>query len=346
MSFERNEAFQEALVQIKSSVDVESLLPYLGFKISIATTNELRAPCIIHGGDNRTAFSIKLDSKRWKCFTHKCEAEVGAGRGADVIGLVMAVRKIRFIEAAQLLSDFTGIQLTTEQDQEKLERFRSGKDAAKFTKLADAINEPNLTQSKLNEEIIAGYRANLDQYFSQFGFLDSTLNFFELGSKIDDFGVVRATVPIRDHLGSLVGLSARREDGDAEPRYLLERNFQKGKVLYNLNNALLFNRELIIIVEGFKACWAIHESGHRNVVACMGAEVSEDQALLLVKCNITKVVLMLDGDRAGRIGMEKSYSKLSKYMKVRQVFLPEGLCPDDFFRKDLKDLLYNEINSI
>jgi len=59
---------------------------------------EYRGACPIHGGDNRTAFSIRRDGDRWrwKCYTHDC------GEG-DALDFVMAWQRIDLKQAIEYL---------------------------------------------------------------------------------------------------------------------------------------------------------------------------------------------------------------------------------------------------
>jgi DNA primase len=54
-----------------------------------------------------------------------------------------------------------------------------------------------------------------------------------------------------------------------------------------------------IVVEGFFDCLRVHQAGYHNVVALMGVTLSEVQQQLL-PARFPKLVLMLDGDEAGR----------------------------------------------
>ena len=136
-----------------------------------------------------------------------------------------------------------------------------------------------------------------------------------------------------------MSISARREDGDEEPRYLLDKEFQKGRVLYNLHGAAQAGSDTVIVVEGFKALWAVYEAGFKNVVACMGSMVAEEQVLALCVSGFLNCILMLDGDKAGRKGTPISEKRLKQAFNVTTIHLPEGESPDSFLRQELSNLL-------
>ena len=325
---------------IKDSVDVEALLKSLGFSIYRATSSEVRAPCRLHGGDNPTAFSIRLDTKKWRCFTKKCEEDSLGNIDNDLFALVMRVTGVSFMDAVQFLSDFSGLSLDVRSMViEKTDEFRRQKDMSWYIKSMGRIRDRSRALPSLSEELVEKYTVERDDFFIRCGFEPGTLEFFEVGAMTDRFGVRRATIPIRDVQGNLVSLSARREDGDEEPRYLLEYEFQKGKILYNLYRALHSGQDCIIIVEGFKALWAVHEAGFSNVVACMGASITEDQVLALCMSGFRNCLVVFDGDSAGEAGAVSAEKKLGKAFNTVVAHLPDEKSPDSFDKNKLKELL-------
>jgi hypothetical protein len=195
---------------------------------------------------------------------------------------------------------------------------------------------------EIDRLLIAKSVSNGADYFLSLGFNDSTIKMFELGTMTDDSGVERGTIPIRDNFGRLVGLSGRRVVGNDEPRYKIIKDFKKSKVLYNLYNARKVKDRYngkVIVVEGFKALWYVFECGFENVCAVMGAKISSDQVNLLVRHNFSECILMLDGDKAGKIGMDRSLEVIGKKIKVSPIYLPDGKSPDDISKSDITDIL-------
>jgi len=327
---------EEVKTLIKDSVDVESLLLHLGFKITRSTGSEVRAPCVIHGGDNPTGFSMRLATRKWKCFTHKCELSKDGKVDNDLIALVMKASGLPFFDALQVLSDFSGLGIDVRANEFNVSPdYNQKKDMERFMRRANSVS-PTRPTSNLKEETILGYKVARDSYFIDQGFSVVTLDFFEIGSMIDRWGVMRASIPIRDERGELLGISLRRTDGDEEPRYVLSHKFPKDLVLYNLYRAKQMGGT-VILVEGFKACWALYEAGYPNVVACMGSVLTDGQFHLLVNSGISRVVLLLDGDGAGRDGTTASYGKLHKAFQTTVISLPDNKSPDDFDRVELNE---------
>ena len=92
---------------------------------------------------------------------------------------------------------------------------------------------------------------------------------------------------------------AGRAIDDSEPRYKLPAGFHKSVELFNLHRAGATKTRRLIVVEGFFDCMTIHQAGVSDVVALMGSTLSASQEKLLM-CYADEIILMLDGDRAGR----------------------------------------------
>lgn len=328
-----------SIERLKEVVDPETLLVSLGFDISINNHREIRAPCALHGGDNKTAFTFKKEVRRFYCYTHGCEYDDGGEINNDIISLVMKANQCPFMEAVKYLSDLTGIKVDFNNvDEVDEERYKKDKSKNKFVKYMCE----NRILPEVSEDLLKEYRSNGAEYFKRIGISDSIIDIFELGTFVDDRGVVRGSVPIRDADGRLVSISGRRADGDREPRYLLIEDFQKSDVLYSLNGALKYKdaySDSIIIVEGFKALWAVFSCGFKNVVAVMGKSISTSQINLLVKHGYRYSILLLDGDDAGIKGTIRSEFLLKNKITNRTIWLPDKKSPDDLDSIELYGLI-------
>lgn len=326
--------------QLKELVDPSILITSLGFNIYYDNSDEIRAACAIHGGDNKTGFCFKKSSRRFYCFTHGCDTDSNGEVNNDIISLVMKVNKCSFMDAVKFLSELTGFNVDLGKidplEEKKLYAYKDKKKFIESTPRSD--NNAHL----VSESLVKQHRSNGCTYFSSMGVDSAMVESFELGTMVDQFGIERATIPIRDAQGHLLSISGRRTDGDREPRYRLVKDFKKSRVLYNLNNALeyrdIYSRS-VVIVEGFKACWHVVSSGMPCVVAVMGRVISPDQINLLVRYGFICSLLLLDGDEKGRSGMKRSIELMKGKMDVRPIYLPDGVSPDDVERTDLFDLI-------
>lgn len=147
----------------------------------------------------------------------------------------------------------------------------------------------------------------------------------------------RLMFPIHDVSAHVVGFGGRLL-GPGEPKYLNSSDseiFQKGKLLYNLQNARnpIRRDERVILVEGYFDALRLVAAGLDCVVAPMGTALTEQQADLIAKYS-RHVFLLYDSDAPGQKATFRAADVLlSKGLEVRVVTLPEGEDPDTFVRK-------------
>ena len=144
----------------------------------------------------------------------------------------------------------------------------------------------------------------------------------------------RLMFPIFSPLGHCLGFGGRVL-GDELPKYLNSPEsiiFHKGKVFYGLNHAAKFIRteDEVIVVEGYMDWLALVKAGIPNVVATLGTAMTHDHARVL-KRHTNNVVILFDGDTAGKSAAERSLPiLLSEGLLPRGLFLPDSLDPDEF----------------
>ncbi|MEO0530050.1 MAG: DNA primase [Planctomycetota bacterium] len=154
----------------------------------------------------------------------------------------------------------------------------------------------------------------------------------------------RLLFPIRDVRSRPVAIGGRvlpeiakaEERPDYKPAKYVNSSetpiYSKSNTLYALDLAkdALKDRPELVVVEGYTDVIACHQAGVRNVVACCGTAMGEGH-LKLVRRFTDRLVLVLDGDEAGR----KRASELLELfvgspIDLRILTLPGGLDPCDF----------------
>src|SRR5205085_3405065 len=138
-------------------------------------------------------------------------------------------------------------------------------------------------------------------------------------------------------VGRLVGYAGRSLDG-SEPRYRFPAGFAKSQVLFNLHRATATRQSRVIVVEGFFDCLKVYQAGFGAVVALMGSALYEHQRRLLLQ-RFRRIVLMLDGDAAGRRAAAEVSARLSADCSLRIVQLAENSQPDQLSEQALQELL-------
>jgi DNA primase len=137
--------------------------------------------------------------------------------------------------------------------------------------------------------------------------------------------------------GRLIPGLAPARDSESEPaKYINSPEspvYKKSRLLFGLHQARepfrKSNRALL--VEGNFDVIHLHQAGFDNTVAPLGTALTEEQVALLHRL-VDEVVLLYDGDNAGRQASEKAMGPLIKLMNaelgVRIVALPPGQDPD------------------
>ncbi len=83
----------------------------------------------------------------------------------------------------------------------------------------------------------------------------------------------------------------------------------------------------VILVEGFFDCLNVHQAGLPCVVALMGCNLSRHQEQLLEK-HFREVLVLMDGDKAGRTAGAVIAGRLVSRLSTRLVEIPTGTQPD------------------
>lgn len=144
----------------------------------------------------------------------------------------------------------------------------------------------------------------------------------------------RVVFPIREPSGNVLGFGGRALREDEPPKYLNSPEspvYRKSQVLYGLPLALDAIRRSgrVVVVEGYFDLIALYRAGIEEVVAPCGTALGADHARRLRRY-AGEVVLLFDGDAAGRTAAERALPLLlADGLRVRAAFLPAGQDPDD-----------------
>ena len=149
----------------------------------------------------------------------------------------------------------------------------------------------------------------------------------------------RLMFPIISVQDEVVGFGGRVLKKEDKPKYLNSPEspvFYKGKTFYGLNltGKHIRQKDTAVVVEGYMDFTALYLAGVDNAVATLGTAMTDDHVRLLKKYT-SRVVLMFDGDFAGRQAAERSLTTvLQQGLCPLVVFLPDELDPDDFVKKE------------
>lgn len=326
----------ESILQKNDIVDVIS--EYVSLK---RVGRNYMGVCPFHN-DKGPSLSVSPDKQLFHCF--------GCGAAGNVVGFIMKIRNIDYIDAIRFLADRVNIPLETSSygDNEVEKIYEINIQAARFyysnlKQHSDKIKY--LLNRGLDIKIIQrfGLGYSLDSYDALLNFLkrrgydEKLLIKAGLVSKKDNklFDRFRNRImfPVFDHKGRVIGFGGRVLD-DSKPKYLNSPEtpvFKKGTNLYALNFVLKKGiPDELILVEGYMDCIKLHQHGIENTVATLGTALTKEQARL-IKRYCSNVYLCYDSDAAGRTATLRGIEVLhSEGLNVKIINIPRGKDPDEF----------------
>jgi DNA primase len=266
--------------------------------------------CPIHKGDNPNAFVVDLDKNLWHCFT-QCAA------GGDVVELVRRLDGVEYREAAEILARLAGRGLGSE----RLCHARSAT-FHRFTRtLALDADVPFL----LNK-----------------GILPQTARRFEVGAW-HGAGFLEGCVGVRLHdvEGCPLGYAGRRLNLQSDALNIAKWRFPPGlakrEILYGFPRVGPFGGgDVVVVVECPWGAMRLSQVGVPSV-ALLGTTLFPAQQALLAAAG--RVVLLLDGDPAGRAAAQRIREQLRTSTEVELINLPSGLDPDDLSDSEISTLV-------
>lgn len=272
--------------------------------------NQLRGRCPLHAGEGRDTFHVNTAQQVFHCFS--------CGAGGSVLDLVAALEHCDLRQAAQKLLDWRGAPATAARPREvTVTKKRESIPPLSFRLRGVDPRHPYLKSRGISETTAAEFGVG---FYSGPGLMSG-----------------RLAIPIDDEGGRLVGYAGRSLDR-SEPRYKFPVGFPKSKLLFNLHRGSASDGLAVIVVEGFFDCLKVHQAGFRSVVALMGCCLYERQRYLLAQ-RFREIVLMLDGDLAGRQAAAAIADRVSPDCSVRKVELADNTQPDQLSEQSLRQIL-------
>lgn len=113
-----------AAKDVAALVPMPELLDSLGIQVNIRSR---RAPCVLHGGTNPSAFSW-TDDGCWFCFH--------CARGGDKLSLIQALRQCSFLDALRFLAALAGVKWAALNTAEVRQQLAEARKEAQRVKVA------------------------------------------------------------------------------------------------------------------------------------------------------------------------------------------------------------------
>jgi DNA primase len=298
------------------NLPLEHVLSFLGFAQEWKPAKggtELRGRCpICQPKKNQTAFNIAPDGK-WHCFG--CEAK---GKGA--IDLVMAVRKVGFRDAVELLQSNTGNVIAQEAKRPQLKQV--------MVPAAEVSGEPAPLENPPFKSTYEKFAVPCP-WLKERGLSEDACN---------RYGVFQYDNPKRRSVysGSVLLKIARWSDGECvgylsrnigditpeRPKYLLPKGLQKGLELFGAwqlkEKAPI---RVLYVVESPFCVVKFHQLGF-PAVSPFGWSLSDQQVAIIGQL-ARGVIFLPDRDKYTEIG--ESVRKLAEVVWVKTPELPDGV---------------------
>jgi DNA primase len=340
---------------VRSRTDIAQIV---GERIALQSRRggrELVGLCPFHDDHDP---SLRVDSERQ---SYKCWA---CGEGGDVFAFVQKIESVSFRDALELLATRAGLEMPRYGG----EKSQDGKPTRKelFDALSWAETEYHTFLRTSSEASAArGYlesrgftRETIDQFRLGYSPADgqflqrraggrfnsaqlSTVRLISAraeGNGYYDYFRGRVMFPIRDAAGRTVAFGGRILPGAATTntgKYVNSPDsplFAKNRVVFALDVArgAIQERDAAVVMEGYADCIMAHQFGFANAVATLGTALTDNHVSALKRFT-RKVILVFDGDKAGKDAAEKSLPRfLSQDVDLRILTLTSEKDPADF----------------
>jgi DNA primase len=300
---------------LKRAVSMAQVLDRYGLTEQMRRSGDsLSGVCPLHQGHNPTQFRVSLSKNCWICFGD-------CNTGGSIVDFVSRKEGIGIRDAALLIQDWFNVRGDPDPNGPR--------------------PNCNYAVSRLRDErwsnpplgLSLGPLDTQHPYLTERGLAKETIATFGLGYCSRGYLSGWMAIPIHNAGGKLLAYAGRwqGEPPDGAPKYRLPRGFRKSLELFNQHRARAeSSSEPLVVVEGFFGCMRVWQAGHRRVVSLMGSMLSQAQEELVERLagDTGCVVLMLDGDMAGRKGQAEVRERLSRRKAVSVVHLPNTQQPD------------------
>ena len=338
--------------EIKNSIRLSEVI---GKNISLKRRDKSNyiALCPFHK-EKTPSFNVSDDKGFFHCF--------GCGKNGDIFTYVMEKENITFLDALKKLADQAGINYNydTFSENPKLKN-----QLHLLKRVSDSyvqnLNAPigekvrnYLYERGINKSIIQNFRIGYSGNLKSNDYL--VLRLKEEGFSISDMieiGLVkenqnkkhifyfqqRLMIPILNNSGKVIAFGGRLI-AEGNPKYLNSPEtflFHKSKQLFGVMNAKKYlNNKRLVVCEGYMDVISLTSHGY-PAVASLGTALTENQIENIFNIS-NEAFLVFDGDNAGQNAtlrvFENYLPKLKLNKKLKFVFLPEYLDPEEFINKN------------
>ncbi len=276
--------------------------------------------------------SLTINDEKSLCYCFVCQT------GDDGIGFIQAKLGLSFAEAVEKIAISNNIEVIYENLNPEL----ALKEARRKVQLMNQLT----TEHESYRRFLKDPRAQRIRDFLDARDIEpATSKHFQLGYCPRGFFGDRITVPIHDHIGTLVGFAGRATSNTVKPKFKNSENseyFDKSKLVFNEHRAIQHIREAdsLVFVEGHFDVISLWQFGIKNVVALQGTATPSDSILHRLARRTKRFILCFDADEGGLKATE-AFIKSAGPMACRGDLslsvaqLPDGKDPEDCINSGL-----------
>lgn len=343
---------ESKIAEVRERVDLIALMQTHGVELK-KSGRSYKGRCPFHN-EKTPSFHVWPDEKRFKCF--------GCQAGGDSISFVQRLLGKPFLDTVRDLAKECGVDLEAAVDpaQKEKAQLKEAVDAAwqvyqaqlwepsRGRKARDYLNGRGVTED-VARSFGLGWAPNewttVSDRLRELGLLA----FAERAGLVRkrpnadgyyDFFRGRLMIPIRSPEGRVIAFGGRLVEGDMEAAKYFNspesRLYNKSETLYGLDVAReeIRRSKTAVLCEGYFDCIGLHQAGVKNAVALCSTALTAGHLAALQRAEAKELVLLLDGDAAGRTAVERLAGPiLAAGATARVAVLPEGEDPDTFARK-------------
>ena len=241
--------------------------------------------CGNRDGDNKQAITIYLN-ENLTCINYTRQLSKDK-RTHDIFDLICFTEDLTFFEALKWTCDALGLDYYQEPDTlpESLEVLKM-----LIGMNEDSESEDNSPLQPISEEILRYYFPYGNKMFEDDNIPLSVQKDFEVGY---DPSTNYITIPIRDEIGSLVGVKGRwfGDANEVSNKYLYLEKTNKSRLIYGYfqNKEYINNDTKLFVVESEKSVMQLAGMGYRNAVSTCGKTISKTQVELISRTGCSPV---------------------------------------------------------
>ena len=275
-------------------------------------------------GDNPSSVIVYKDNLWVTAYTRDIADKYG---NTNIISLVSFIRNSYFSQSKKWICDLCEYDYYEEPSKKT--------DMLKFLdyiyseRKSETVNEDEVMYLKpVSEDVLQYYGTYSNRLFISDGISVEAQYDFEIGYDLETHAI---TIPIRDELGTLVGVKARIfkdywEIEDWESKYFYIVPCAKSRVLYGLHKTMPYitRSRSAYIVESEKSVIKLWGLGVRNVVSIGGHQLSKTHVKKIVQLGVDDIFLCFDEDvsrnDSGKVDLEWYKNVASKFLPCQNVY--------------------------